>query len=171
LAQFGEAAKIDAFLRAKNIDRIILLEDFVGSGSQIRPAIMFAASLPSNIPVLVVPLIVCPLGIDAMHAWQLAYSNIHYRTVLDLRPLDFLTATPQADEPGLHVGLRSIALTTFTQLLGGQTLDEAKVYGPFGFDETGGLIVLTTNCPDNTLPLIHYSSATWNSLFPRASRV
>jgi hypothetical protein len=173
LGRFGDGAKIDAFLKTKGreIDRIVLLEDFVGSGNQISPAVMFAAALPSHTPVLIVPLVVCPKGAAEIESWTKLYGNIAYSPVLKLGSLDFLALAPQAGETQLHTDLRPIVKSTFTQLLGGKTVDEAKIYGPFGFEDTGSLVVLTTNCPDNTLPLIHHSSHTWNPLFPRASRV
>jgi len=171
LGHFGCPGKIDDFITRRRIERIVLLEDFVGSGVQITPAIEFAGSLMSKIPILVVPLIVCPSGSIELKNWESRYPHIDCRPVLELRDLDFLSSTPQTDEPTLHGDLRRLANSTFLQLLGAQTINQAKVYGPFGFDSTGGLLVLATNCPDNTLPLLHHKSVTWNPLFPRASRV
>jgi len=171
LALLAEPTKLEAFLKDYKIERIVLLEDFVGSGSQIEPAVTFAGSLSSNLPTLIVPLVICPTGVDAAKVWESSFPNIQVRPVLKLRNSDFLTRVPQTDEPPDHCDFRQLAIDSFPKLLGGSTLAEAKIYGPFGFDDTGGLVVLATNCPDNTLPLVHHGSPTWKPLFPRASRI
>lgn len=171
LAILGDPAKVDTFLRSQGIERIVLVEDFVGGGSQIEPAIKFAGSLSSHLPTLVVPLVICPGGIDAAREWEAKFTNINVRPVLELHKLDFLAAAPQSGEPPAFSEFRNLALASFAKLLGGASVQDAKVYGPFGFDNTGGLVVLATNCPDNTLPLVHHKSTTWNALFPRASRI
>ncbi|HWY69467.1 MAG TPA: hypothetical protein VNX88_12430 [Terriglobales bacterium] len=171
LAVLADPAKVDTFVSSKKIERIVLLEDFVGSGSQIEPAIKFAGSLSSRLPTLIVPLVICPAGVDAARAWETSFNNVQVRPVLELRRLDFLTRAPQTDEPTDHAVFRDLAIDSFSKLLAGKTAQEAKIYGPFGFDDTGGLVILATNCPDNTLPLIHHGSVTWKPLFPRASRI
>jgi hypothetical protein len=171
LAVLADPVKVDAFLRGKKIERIVLLEDFVGNGSQIEPAVAFAGSLVSRLPTLVLPLVICPAGVESARRWESTYTNIRVRPVLELRRIDFLTRTPQPNEPTDHTDFRLLAIDSFPKLLGGQTAAEAKIYGPFGFDDTGGLVVLATNCPDNTLPLVHHASDTWKALFPRASRI
>jgi hypothetical protein len=171
LAVLGDPQKVDNFLQAKGIKRIVLLEDFIGNGSQVNPAISFAGSLTSKLPTLVVPLVICPSGAARATAWQTTFANITCSPVLELREFDFLSKDPRPDEPDEHGKMRKLASDCFSTLLGGQNIHEAKVYGPFGFGDTGGLVVLSTNCPDNTLPLIHHRSPTWSPLFPRASRI
>ena len=39
---------------------------------------------------------------------------------------------------------------------------------PLGFGDQGLLIVLPDNCPNNSLPILHASGASWTPLFPRA---
>jgi hypothetical protein len=116
-------------------------------------------------------LVICPAGVEAGRIWESSYTNIRVSPVLELRRTDFVTRTPQANEPTDHDDFRRLAIDSFPKLLAGQTPEEAKVYGPFGFDDTGGLVILATNCPDNTLPLVHHASDTWKPLFPRASRI
>jgi hypothetical protein len=171
LAELADPQKVETFLNNEGIERIILLEDFIGSGSQVSPAVVFAGSLSSKLPTLIVPLVICPAGVQAAKAWEASFGNIQVRPVLRLRDADFLKRTLQADEPKEYAGFRQLALDSFSKLLGGYSSAEAKVYGPFGFDDTGGLVILATNCPDNTLPLVHHASPTWKPLFPRASRI
>jgi hypothetical protein len=171
LQNFAESHKVDAYIASEQIESLVLLEDFVGSGIQVDPAVNFVGSLPSKTPALILPLVVCPTGVKAGIEWERQYANVTCRSVLALNQRDFLTAIPQAEEPAEFADFRQLAVNTFDDVLGGETEIEAKVYSPFGFDGTGGLIVLATNCPDNTLPLIHHSSRTWSALFPRASRI
>lgn len=171
LAELGSSEKISAYVSNPDmrIRRIVLLEDFVGSGSQIEHAVRFAATLPANLPVLCLPLILCPGGVTNMTTWQATYANLTCDAVLRLGPLDFITPNPVPNEPTVYAEIRPVAVTAFNamQACG----PHPQLYTPFGFQHTGGLVVLSTNCPDNTLPLIHFNVPTWNALFPRASRL
>lgn len=41
----------------------------------------------------------------------------------------------------------------------------------FGFDKTGSLTVLYSNCPNNVPPIYHFhGNSNWKPLFPRAKR-
>lgn len=172
LCQFGDTAKIEAYITSENIERLVLLEDFVGSGSQMFHAVRFAASLPSHLPVLVVPLIMSPRAETIVTILKKRYANIEIRPVLTLSlstlikriasPLEIPLAGPvralaNAVEPQMIAGLNPAALT--------------KWYGAFGFDQSGALLVMHTNCPDNALPMIHHVAPQWNALFPRSLRI
>ena len=170
LAKFGDASKVEAFLKGR-IDFIVLLEDFIGSGKQITPAVKFAAALPSRTPVLVVPLVICPSGLTTVGHWQTAAPHVSVRPVLELTAINFLSSAPATWEPTIYPAFRDLAVQSFTRVLGGMTPAQAKIYSPFGFDQTGSLVVLVTNCPNNTVPLIHHGSPSWQPLFPRASRI
>lgn len=169
LAELGSTARIGTYVADQGIRRIVLLEDFVGSGSQIEPSVTFAATLPANLPVLCLPLILCPSGVTNLNAWQAAHANLTCDSVLRLGPTDFIGSNPVPNEPAIYAEIRPVAITSFNTM---QTSGpHPQLYTPFGFQGTGGLVVLSTNCPDNTLPLIHFNVSTWNALFPRASRL
>ena len=53
---------------------------------------------------------------------------------------------------------------------GGVAIDAGKPYTPFGYKRTGGLVVMHSNTPDNSLPVIHHESDTWAPIFKRHSR-
>lgn len=169
LCELGSDAKIDKYMTDEGIERIVLLEDFVGSGSQIEDAVRYAASLPGGRPVLVVPLVLCPIGIPLLDSMVTTYSNLKYKAILTLHRFDFLGSAPVTNEPSLYASLRTIATTAYNQIQ--KSGPHNQLYGPFGFADTGGLVVLSTNCPDNALPYLHFNCATWNALFPRASRL
>lgn len=170
LAAFGDASKLETFLRTE-IDRVVLLEDFVGSGSQISPAIQFLGALTHCPPTLLVPLIICPTGLLNAEAWSRANAALTISPVIRLRAHDFLGATSTPNEPAVFDLLRPLIVDTYAQVLNGADPIASKTYSAFGFRGTGSLVVLATNCPDNTLPLVHFKSGTWNPLFPRASRI
>lgn len=170
LAKFADPVKLDAFLR-NNIDRVVLLEDFVGSGSQLRSAIDFLRDLPNRPPTLLVPLIICPEGMKTSQVWRTENPSLTISPVIRLTARDFLTDTPGLDEPAAFVPFRKLIRDTFPQVLNGADPITTKTYTPFGFASTGSLVILATNCPDNTLPLVHHKSDTWQPLFPRASRI
>jgi len=170
LAAFGDPAKLERFLRA-NIDRIVLLEDFVGTGSQIEPALAFLSALAGRPPTLLVPLIICPSGMINAESWVRANTSLTVSPVVRLQPRDFLGPIPVTNEPDVFDTLRPLINSTYSQVLNGEDPMASKTYSAFGYRETGSLVVLATNCPDNTLPLVHFKSDTWNPLFPRASRI
>ncbi len=169
LATLGSPTQIEAYMSKYRIERIVLLEDFVGSGSQVGHAIEFAAALPSARQVLAIPLVMCPIGTADMEARMRTYANLQVRPVLNLHRFDFVSATPVTDEPALYSELRSVADTAYIEIE--KSAPAHQLQGPLGFRDTGGLVVLSTNCPDNTLPFIHFQCATWKALFPRASRL
>lgn len=170
LARFGDPVSLCDYLR-QNIDRVVLLEDFVGSGSQIEAAVKFLRELPHRPQTLLVPLIICPAGLTAAKTWQFENPALKVAPVMRLGARDFLTDKPVANEPGTLARFRKLVEDTFPQVLNGADPIATKTYTPYGFWKTGSLVVLATNCPDNTLPLLHHRSATWNPLFPRASRI
>lgn len=159
-------------LMSGQYDRIVLLEDFVGSGSQIEPALRFVADFKNKIPTLIVPLVVCPDGATFCNSYATRYPHIHFSPVLKLDSSSFLTETVSPGEHPINSDFRSVAIETYGRVTHGLSAEDlGKLYGPFGFAGTGCLVVLWTNCPDNTLPLIHQNSEQWTALFPRASRL
>jgi hypothetical protein len=170
LARFGDSVQVDTFI-SNDVDRIVLLEDFVGTGSQITPAIEFLSSRPHPRPTLLVPLFICPEGVNRANAWCAANPNLTLSPVVQLRAREFLGEHAVSNEPSNYSEFRPLIQATYPTVLDGGDPFETKTYGPFGFGGTGSLVVLATNCPDNTLPLVHYESGTWRPLFPRASRL
>ncbi len=166
LTQFGSEDKIRRYLTSEGIQRIVLLEDFIGSGEQMQQAVEFAVTF--GIPVLVVPLVICPIGSQVGQLLSDHNAAVTFSPVISLQEAAFITSVPRAVEDPLFGDLRLIALDMFNSL---PPDEQVSLYTAFGFRGTGSLVVMYTNCPDNTLPLIHHNSAAWNPLFPRASRL
>jgi hypothetical protein len=152
----------------KGRKQIVIMEDFVGSGSQASAAILKACELQGSPEVLYCPMVICPKGAD--NARQLAdkYAQLSFQPVLELPKTSFIGPEHVAGEPDLFDRLRSILLEVHPKVAGDVW---AKNYGEFGFRRTGGLVVKFDNCPNNTIPCIHHKSDRgWDPLFYRVDR-
>lgn len=170
LRTFADIEKLKNYISCKKIKRIVLLEDFIGSGDQISTTIDFITNNLPNTPVLIIPLIICPIGMEAVSQRAKTNPNIQITPVLCIPANYFVHEIEANNELLLFKKVNSLAKTTYPQVCS-STNYNAVPYGPFGFRKTGGVIVLHTNTPDNTLPLLHYKSETWNPLFKRHKRI
>lgn len=172
LGLFGDSKKIEEFMQSRRINRIVLLEDFVGSGSQMCRAVAFALSLKLKPPILLVPLIVCPAGFRTGQQIARKHAQVTFEPVLALDAECSIQEIPIPGEESLFPRIRDLARRLYGKVTDGLQPDpHQKPYGPFGFAGTGALTVMYSNCPDNTLPLIHNKSHTWSPLFPRSTRI
>ena len=158
----------------KPLKRIVLLEDFVGSGTQMEKAARFAASLPSRVPVLLVPLIICPAGAAMGRDLATTYPHLRFDPVIELTPEDMITDATPADG-SLEAAIADLARSSYAAVVGDGAASP-RPYSPFGFPRpsnigTGATVVLYSNTPANTLPIIQHKSNTWNPLFPRSARI
>jgi hypothetical protein len=153
---------IKTYMAQNKIEYLVLLEDFVGSGAQMTGPVRFAANLNSDQPVLVLPLIVCPKGAQEGINLEKEFPNIVFRPIFTLSSEMLIQPSSHSMEPEIHKLIRDICIRLKDQV--------QYKYGPFGFGDTGAIFVMYTNCPDNTLALIHHKSQDWKPLFPRSSR-
>ena len=163
LMEFGDPVLIQQYVAKEGIQHLVMLEDFVGGGSQIKDTVEWAARTLPAIPILVIPLVCCPRGVTTGAAISQQYPNVTFAPTLTLRPQLFLCETPRADEPEIFARVREIILRIQPRL-------DAWQQQPFGFDRTGALIALYSNCPDNTLPIVHHRGTQWAPLFSRVRR-
>lgn len=167
---------IHSYITEKGIKRIVLLEDFVGSGSQVGETLVWALK-SLNVPILFVPLIICPAGLKMAHEIQKLYPLFSANSVIRLTEHDLLgdaRGGKHFGRPDLADAIERVARTTFSVIAGAaQFIPNAAPYHPFGYEETGCSVVNYSNTPDNTLPLIHHkpASSQWNPLFVRSTRV
>lgn len=160
LAKFGDVAKIQRYITDNSIERLVLLEDFVGSGTQIESTVNFASSNFSGLQIAVCPLIVCPVGDRRLNALKKSLERLSYRPTMVLPEDVFLEPTPKANELPSYSRGRELINRLGTRL--------AK--DPFGYKDTGAMVVLFSNCPDNTLGIFRHEASTWDPLFPRVWR-
>jgi len=168
----GDSTKLQEYMAKSGLSTVALIEDIVGSGSQMSDLEPLFKTLPGSTPVLLCPLIVCPKGAQVGRFLASKYSNVSFDPVLELPNHSFVTALPDPDEPAFYAAVRDLIQRTYLVVSSGEPASNTvKPYGPFGWQNTGALIVTYSNTPDNTLPVIQHSSQTWNPLFPRSSRI
>jgi len=159
------AENVRHYISENRLQRIVLLEDIVGSGSQCLDAVRWAIS-NLGVPVLFVPLILCPNGVQALRNEE-ASSNgrLTIRPVIELRRCDLL-GPERNEEHGWPIAsdVEDLAQRTVENL--GLSPSMA-----FGYRETGCSLSTFTNTPNNSLPIIHHSNGKqWAPLFPRVFR-
>lgn len=163
LQRFGDILKINTYIATNSIRRIVLLEDFVGTGSQVGDIVQLCNMV--SVPVHIVALIACPEGIA--YGNSVAHGNLSFSVVLPLQEEDMISENPVPNEAILYSTLRDICRSLEPIMCNPAN----HFFGPFGFGNTGSLTVMYTNCPDNTLPLIHQERDHWKPLFPRSRRI
>lgn len=172
LAHISGEQRILEYMRTSGLNRVVLIEDFVGSGTQMSEVAPLLTALAPNIPILITPHIICPDGMRIGEQLATAFTNVTFEPVLPVPAHAFIAPNPHPDEPALFRDIRELIRRVYPTVSGSATVDEHTIpYGPFGFARTGGLVVTFSNCPDNSLPVVHHRSATWDPLFPRSSRI
>ncbi|OLY71429.1 hypothetical protein AU074_16670 [Pseudomonas sp. ATCC PTA-122608] len=165
MRQFSCPAKVKLYQIKEGIKYLVLIEDFVGSGGQITRALKFAAAEFDG-PILLIPLLVCAPGDRKIKAviHELGRNDIYYKPVTVLSDECLVTETPNLGEPKLFSQLRTIMKTGYDSM-------NFKLSGEeYGWNKTGSLVVMYSNCPNNTPPIFHHRSSTWAPLFPRSER-
>jgi len=154
-------------IKNRKIKNIVILEDFVGSGRQFlgnseRPGILsFIQKLKIDCDILLVPLLLCPKGQTSI---QFTINELKMNEKIKLSPVMalpnelFVTSEDRQYSPRIF-----------------DLIQQAYKVGLFsmhrhGFNDTGALIVMNSNCPNNSIPLIHEPTPTWKPLFQRSSR-
>lgn len=169
----GSPDKIVAYMESKNLDSIVLLEDFVGSGNQMEKAVTLAANLPNKPNILLCPMLVCPDGFKKGKELEKLHSNLTFDPVLRLS--DSILARRESSwgtesEMLFKEKLCDLIESNYEMVSGGKSNHEQEPFGPYGYASTGSLVVMSSNCPNNTIPMIHSQTKTWNALFPRSQR-
>lgn len=148
-----------------SLERVVLLEDVVGSGSQCLDAVRWAVENLGK-PVLFIPLILCPNGVEALRAEEIRWGGqLTVRPVIELRRSDLL-----GPERKGHDGW---SITQKLEELAQRCAVRASVdMDTFGYRNTGCSLVTFSNAPDNSLPIIHNKprNENWEPLFPRVVR-
>lgn len=165
----------DSRTKAPPLVHLVLLEDFVGSGTQIEKEVEWVVT-NLDVPVLFVPMVICPQGRERFEKLAKKHSGkLTFSPVLSLKERDLLgprrqgaSGFPDADK------IEAFARASFTRVAGSPHARKKKApYSPFGWEESGCSLVTFSNTPNNTLPLVHHRPANdgWQPLFPRAARV
>lgn len=173
LRAFGDISKIREYIARHAIRRIVLLEDFVGSGNQCRPVLDFISEhFSPTTPVLFAPLVASQVGLRDLIRDYGSMQGLKIEPVSTIPVSAHVRETPSPHEPPLFSEFRALVHSTFPLVSpASQDADVATDGDAFGFGRLGALVVLCTNCPNNTLPLIWREAPEWRALFPRVDRV
>ena len=148
---------------------LVLFEDFVGSGSQMLTAVKNAVSIVHEIPdlqVLLCPLFICPVGHRLATRLAAQHPCLTYLPVLAFERKFFVRPKPVNREYSDFASFRELVKRVDPLVSTG-----VQDFGPFGYRNTGALIVKHDNTPDNSLPIIHRRRpGTWEPVFFRTSR-
>ncbi len=174
LKKFGDLEKISNYIRSSNVKYIVLLEDFVGSGTQSESVIKFANQIVDilgeediSIKLLICPLIICPIGIDKLSKLCHHNENIDLSSVIQISENELINEERIPEQPELIPTIQMIK-TVFPIVIGTST--KMRSIGMYGYKDTGSLVVMYTNTPNNSLPIIYAESNTWFPLFKRHFR-
>ncbi len=172
LITLGNNGAINNYIISNNIQRIVLLEDFIGNGDQVSKTVQFLAANMNHLSILIIPLIICPTGLKNISAICKANPKISIFPVVSVPENYFVHELESDIESDFFKKLHAVAKKTYDSVDNNRAIDnKVAPYGPFGWKKTGGVIVMHTNTPDNSLPLIHNESETWKPLFKRHKRV
>jgi hypothetical protein len=168
LRKLGDIARILDYIESNEIHRIVLLEDFVGSGTQMESAVRFTASISPNIQILVCPLVACPGGSRVGNQLANAFANVAYEPVMEIAAEMLIKAEWQTNDPPLFELVRILIKETRTRLGPQEKDSESQKY--HGYRNTGAVVAMYSNCPNNSLPIIWDDTDDWDALFPRITR-
>jgi len=146
---------------------IIVLEDFVGTGTQATGVLLeLVSNLPKSKRILFVPLIILEEGVQNLRT-RLRAHGITIRPVLVIPQSACLQESPSKGEPNEYSRLRSLVKSTARRVMAPlDDLDDCPSCA-FGYKGSGALVVTYYNTPNNTLPLIHHRAPNWIPLFRR----
>jgi hypothetical protein len=167
LSRFGDKDKLEQYLGPnKKYERLVLLEDFVGSGNQMSTAARFAGDLASRPPILLVPLLSCVDAAEIGDALALEFPHLVYAPLITFDQTSQVKPEAIAGEPEWQAETRALLLDLHPIVRA-----DNMTLSAFGYRETGALVSMYSNTPNNSVPLLHYDSVTWKALLPRAARV
>ena len=168
-SRLGDPNCFRKYLKANGYKRIVAVEDYVGTGTQMKEACQYLSQL-CNYPILLCPILIAPDGVKVGNQLAKTHSQLTFEPLF---PLPAEAAVPaispnSSREPRFLLKLRRTLTRLWVHVQGHNPTQQ--LYGPFGFGGTGSLLLTYLNCPDNVPPIIHHKSDTWEPLFRRASR-
>ena len=160
VAELGDMKLLPAWLKEKKYRRIIIVEDIIGTGEQLRQTMGALAAL-NEFPIKLVPLFIAPQGDQLVRNLleQPSYTHVEYEPIFVLPHECLVKETPSKEDSPEIQKFREVNNRLFRDRFGDFLLGYGKTYGT--------LVLTYANCPDN-VPLIVHSDK--SALFPRASR-
>lgn len=170
----SEPAKITDYLREPGrhrppYKRIVAVEDYVGTGSQLAKAARVLEPL-SDFPTLICPIVAAPMGVAKGRSIQDRSTHIKFREHFQIPPAACLEPEKQDGEPVFFEPLRQLVRHTWDRIKTGEYGDSPFGFCPPGMTVPASLALTYLNCPNNTPPLVHRKTSNWEPLFPRLVR-
>lgn len=181
LAAFGSPELVLKHIRKNQFNRLVLLEDFIGTGTQAMKAVKWALK---NLPI---PILFCPIiaGEEAVEHYSKLIEKVHSDDSdkfqcpsFEFKPIfklggDCFAYDEMGDTPPLFENISKLNERIHKSL---ETTNNHCPKGEWGFCNEdsklrGSTAVMFSNTPNNSLPLIwHGAEGLWNPLFPRVAR-
>lgn len=166
LSILGDDKLIESYVKKKRIQRLVIVDDFVGAGDQFWGALSYAIKVfPGEI--LAVPLICCAEGLRKIkkEVEGVKATNVQISPVLVV-PDNCMVGERRFDgEPKLFSKLRDAMLHGYGKM-------GINVAGnQYGSGKLGSLTILYSNCPNNSPPIYGLDAGgRWSPIFRRISR-
>jgi hypothetical protein len=177
---FADMNKVKNYINLFEIRQIVLLEDFIGSGDQLlkkdkrnnSSIIDCVDYIQNECNFLIAPLIICPKGHSNISKLieERNLKNVELEPVVILSDECFINEDRIFNMQAKDENTKNHRQDLFNLL---KTINKKIEFknGSFGYKNTGSLIVLYTNCPNNTISVIHENKGNeWRPLFPRINR-
>ncbi|WP_224995951.1 hypothetical protein [Cesiribacter sp. SM1] len=155
------------YVQQRKVKYIVVLEDFVGTGKQSKPIIKsITETFPEN-RILFVPLLICQKGLSELKSLEETSLNLKIKPVIVLPSAAFISwheKNEDINQPSEIEKLQTELIDKVTEGLSEKKRNKLKKFN------LGSLVVMYTNTPNNTSPLIHVNTDKWKGLFPRKNR-
>lgn len=151
------------FSKENGIKNLVIIEDFVGSGTQMSRPLCVAAK--TDLRILFIPLVLAEYGLKKLLG-VCSKNNITFAPLVVLEKSNFINCEKHESEPKVYEKIREISQKYFSSRLKNENVHIKK----FGFGNMGNTCILFSNCPNNSLPLFFQKTDNWSPLFPRAGR-
>jgi len=151
---------------ARQWRRVIVFEDFVGTGRHTLRMLKALGAVLPEADILFVPMIALEDGAITLRR-KLSSVAIAVDPVLMVPSADCVLPSAQQNEPRDFADFRSLIRQTERVVLERLNAIDDPPASPFGYQGSGSLVVTFHNSPNNTLGLIHHKAPHWSALFRR----
>jgi hypothetical protein len=146
--------------------RLLILEDFVGSGRQARKILNVLRDCTSqDSDILFVPMIMLHSGVKGFADNHV--DRVSIKPVQTIPLEDCITKEKRPGERDEHSAIRAVVNSTEVRVIASAGSIDDPPKNAFGYASSGAIIVTAHNVPNNTLPLIHHKNSAWQALFRR----
>ncbi|HJX84922.1 MAG TPA: hypothetical protein VJ723_11305, partial [Candidatus Angelobacter sp.] len=155
----------EQIISSTEAERIVIFEDFVGTGNQAFRILNVVQKAARNRHIIFIPLIILETGLTNLQG--LRSKSFAIEPVITIPSSGCLTSEQHIGEPKEFSFIRALVWQTAERVMQKQGQHDDAPEHPFGYENSGGLVVTCHNSPNNTLPLVHHKAPLWDPLFRR----